>query len=356
MINIKSLKIILIQLYRNGVAKNIIQDLYKFIIKSSPENLVEINPNLIAIKLGLSHWEMLSLVVDTVLTGLFEMQWDINCPRCSGIAEHSHSLGEIKHESYCNHCQVNFENVADQNITVCISLHPNIVEGELPKSDGMKKVDKRVQVVTVLDLIKISKFRENFSDQIPELDHSVKIRSVTLMFTDLMHSTIIYNCIGDFNAYALIKEHFDVLFSKIIAHHGGVIKTIGDAVMALFHEPLFAIKVSFELKNAINDILKKYNLGNGYGLKIGLSSGTALVVNLNKSLDIFGTTVNKAARIVSFSKTDDIALNKDLLEDTAIKNYLNTVPHEISHHNEKLKGIPGLTEVSVLKINKHGDF
>lgn len=350
MIKEKSLKSILTQMFHIGIAKKIIQDLYKFIMKSKPQELVAMNPNLIAIKIGLSHWEMLSVTIDGILAGLFEMQWDINCPKCENIADHTHTLGEIKEENYCQSCQVNFKNFADQNITVNISLHPNLFDDTLPKIDEFRKIDKRVQIVTVLDLIRVPKFRENFSKQIPDLDHSVKIRSVTLMFTDLIQSTSIYNTIGDFNAYALVKEHFDIIYSKIISHSGGVIKTIGDAVMAVFHEPLAAIKVSFELKNAVNDILKKHNLKNGYGLKIGLATGTALVVNMNKSLDIFGTTVNKAARIVSYSHSDSIALCKEITEYSEIKDYLSSIPHEIQDIDMELKGIPGLSGISILKM------
>ena len=61
-------------MYRNGIEKNTIQNLYGFIVKSKPENLIAMNPNFIAIRTGLSHLRMLNLAVDGVLTGLFEMQ------------------------------------------------------------------------------------------------------------------------------------------------------------------------------------------------------------------------------------------------------------------------------------------
>lgn len=345
-----SLKAILTRMYRNGIPKSTIEDLYKFIVKSKPENLIAVNPNLIAIKTGISHLEMLNLAIDGVLLGLFEMQWDINCPRCGNIANHTHTLGDIHDHSFCQSCQLDFDNYADQNITISLSLHPNLFEGTPPEQPAMRAVDKRMAAVTVLDLIGVPKFRENFSSQIPNLDHSVKIRSVTLMFTDLIQSTAIYNDIGDLKAYVLVKEHFDVLFAEITAHSGGVIKTIGDAVMAVFHEPLTAVKVSFELQKAVKAILRKHHLENGYGLKVGLASGPALVVNMNKVLDLFGTTVNKAARIVNFSDSENIAVCQNTLDDSELKQYLTGGSYSIKTIKERLKGLPGLSEVALVKI------
>ncbi len=351
MLKLSSLKSVLTQMYRSGIEKSTVRELYRFIVKSKPDDLILINPNFIAIKTGLSHLDMLNLIVDGVLSGLFEMQWDINCPRCDNIADHTHSLGEIQDHSYCQSCKLDFDNYADQNITISVSLHPNIFEGKPPQPPTLRQVDKRINPVTVLDLVGLQKFRENFSSQIPNLDHSVKIRSVTMMFTDLIQSTAIYNDIGDLKAYVLIKEHFDVLFAEITAHSGGVIKTIGDAVMAVFHEPLTAIKVSIELKDAVEAVLRKHKLENGYGLKVGLASGSALVVNMNEILDLFGTTVNKAARIVNFSDSKTISVCQNTLNDVDLQTYLSETPHQIKTIEEELKGIPGLSKVSLIQFS-----
>lgn len=71
-------------MYRNGNPKMIIQDLFRFIVKSNKNDLRAMNPNFIALRIGISHYQMLNLAVHGVLSGLFEMQWDINCPRCGG--------------------------------------------------------------------------------------------------------------------------------------------------------------------------------------------------------------------------------------------------------------------------------
>ena len=85
MLKLPQLKTILTQMFRNGHRKEFVQDLYRFIVKSNETDLRAMNPNFIALRIGISHYQMLNLAVDGVLSGLFEMQWDINCPRCGNI-------------------------------------------------------------------------------------------------------------------------------------------------------------------------------------------------------------------------------------------------------------------------------
>jgi len=351
MINEDALKRILSAMYRSGISKEGVQDIYRFLKKSKPESLVFQNPNFIAVHLNLSRIEILNLVVVGVMHGLFEMQWDVNCPHCGSIAEHTHTLGEVHTHDFCQSCQVDFDNYADQNITVSVSLHPDLFKDGFPKSPEPRKIDERVQPVKALDLIGIPEFRKHFSNQIPKLDHSVKIRSVTLMFTDLIHSTALYNEIGDIKAYAFVKEHFDLLFSEILSHTGGIIKTIGDAVMAVFSETGEAISVAHHVKQQINHLLDEHQLQDHYGLKVGISSGPALVVNMNDQIDLFGSTVNRSARVVSFSSKNTIAITEELLADTAIQNYLNENHIRYETVERPLKGFPGLNKIFILNID-----
>ena len=97
--------------------------------------------------IGLEQWEMLELLVRGLISGLFEMRWDISCPQCASTAEHSH-----------------------------IQLH------------------------------------------------------------------------GRYKSLCACQRTFDALFREIVSHSGGVIKTIGDAVLAIFQDPATAVTETI-LKN-----------------------------------------------------------------------------------------------------------
>ena len=73
------------------------------------------------------------------------------------------------------------------------------------------------------------------------------VKDVTILFTDLKGSTQLYQREGDLNAYALVRQHYGILHHAVSDHHGAVIKTIGDAIMATFDRPMDAVAAGLEM-------------------------------------------------------------------------------------------------------------
>ena len=59
-------------------------------------------------------------------------------------------------------------------------------------------------------------------------------RAITVMFTDIYGSTAYFEKFGDIAGLALVRECNDLLRGVIEKYGGRVLKTIGDAVMAVF--------------------------------------------------------------------------------------------------------------------------
>jgi class 3 adenylate cyclase len=100
------------------------------------------------------------------------------------------------------------------------------------------------------------------------------IKRVAILFTDIKGSTALYDRIGDMKAFNLVRQHFGVLRDVIAANHGALVKTIGDAVIARFHEPLDAIRAAQDMRAQI----KRFNDSAGeelITLKIGATPGNA---------------------------------------------------------------------------------
>jgi hypothetical protein len=72
---------------------------------------------------------------------------------------------------------------------------------------------------------------------------------------------------------------------------------------------------------------------------------------MNNILDLFGTTVNKSARIVSLADMENIALCQNTLNDPEVRQYLAESRHQVKTLNGKLKGISGVSEVGILSIS-----
>ena len=161
-------------------------------------------------------------------------------------------------------------------------------------------------------------FREMFSDAVLRPGDEVAIGHVTLMFTDLKASTALYGRVGDARAYQLVRNHFAFLAEQVRQHDGGVVKTIGDAVMAAFHDPERAVAAAIAVQSDIARFNATQADGQALAIKLGLHGGPCVAVTLNGRLDYFGSTVNLAARLQGQSAGGDVVLSAALAADPGV--------------------------------------
>jgi len=167
----------------------------------------------------------------------------------------------------------------------------------------------------------IQAFRDLFSDQVLRPGDEIAVQRIALMFTDLRGSTALYEAIGDAAAYRLVRNHFSLLAGIVRSHHGAVVKTIGDAVMAAFHVPEDALEAALAIQREVAS-LNDGDVGGPIVIKLGLHTGPCIAVTLNERLDYFGTMVNLAARLQSESVGGDIVLSLVFAEDVAVADRL----------------------------------
>ena len=190
-------------------------------------------------------------------------------------------------------------------------------------------------IVTASEVTALQEFRFHFSNEVLRKGQEISVKSIAILFTDLKGSTSFYNIKGDAFAYKIVSDHFDILFFNVDYFNGAIVKTIGDAIMAVFINPLDAIKYSLKVQAEIN----KYNENANddlLKLKIGIHYGPALVVNLNDRLDYFGTTVNLAARTEGQCQGNDIVITKKIYDIPAVKEFLKD--NKIEKFEASVKG------------------
>ena len=188
-------------------------------------------------------------------------------------------------------------------------------------------------------LTALQAFRDLFSGDVLRPGDEVAIGQVTLMFTDLKGSTALYEHIGDAAAYHLVRDHFAFLAAQVREREGAVVKTIGDAVMAAFAEPLAAVRAALAIQKRVADFNAAHGAANGSGgivIKLGLHRGPCIAVTLNERLDYFGGTVNLAARLQGRSEGGDIVLSDALLAEPQVKALL--APYRLQAESAAFKG------------------
>lgn len=164
------------------------------------------------------------------------------------------------------------------------------------------------------ELVADQKFRDLFSAEILAPGVKMAVEDATILFTDLVGSTAMYDRLGDAKAFSLVWSHFDVLHEIVGQNRGAIVKTIGDAIMAIFNTPKDALQAATELHERVDTYVKEAG-HEGCELKVGLHRGPCIAVTMNDKLDYFGTTVNLAARVQALSDGGDILITKALADD-----------------------------------------
>ena len=169
--------------------------------------------------------------------------------------------------------------------------------------------------VTVLQM-----FRDLFATEALRPGEQISVGTLTVLFTDLKNSTRLYREIGDATAFGRVMSHFDVLKQAIAAENGAMVKTIGDAVMAVFRQPVSALRAMLaaqrRLANPPHGMPRLH-------LKAGIHMGPCIAVTLNDRLDYFGSTVNLAARLEGQSTGDDVIISSEIYHDSGVRDFLN---------------------------------
>jgi class 3 adenylate cyclase len=183
------------------------------------------------------------------------------------------------------------------------------------------------QATTAAEVITLQRFRDLFSREILRPGQEVSVGSLAVVFTDLRGSTRLYREIGDAPAFGRVMSHFDVLRQAIAAEDGALVKTIGDAVMAVFRSPLAALRAVLGAQHAL---ASPSGGERPLHLKAGIHYGPSIAVTLNDRLDYFGATVNIAARLVGLSSGDDVVVSAAVRDDPEVADWLSLTNGSLS--------------------------
>jgi DNA-binding NarL/FixJ family response regulator/class 3 adenylate cyclase len=110
---------------------------------------------------------------------------------------------------------------------------------------------------------------------------------VTIMFTDVVGSTTLYDRYGDDEADARRARHFAVMREVVAAHEGREIKSTGDGLMVAFSSAVAAVRCAVALQRATT------GADDGLDVRIGVDAGEPL----SEGGDLYGTPVIVASRL-----------------------------------------------------------
>lgn len=121
-----------------------------------------------------------------------------------------------------------------------------------------------------------------------------------VLFADIAGSTSIYETLGDANAKAMIDECLHVMRAATARYGGRVVKTIGDELMCVFPDAERAAMAASEMQQAVAGLPEVSAVRRS--IRIGFHAGALIEADG----DVFGDTVNTAARMAGLAKGDQI--------------------------------------------------
>lgn len=107
-----------------------------------------------------------------------------------------------------------------------------------------------------------------------------------IVFTDIEGSTDISTRLGDHTAMEVLHEHDEIVRKALEQRGGREVKHTGDGILACFPSVSRAVEATVDIQRKSQDVEQ-------LGIKVGLSVGEPV----EESDDIFGASVNLAARI-----------------------------------------------------------
>ena len=120
-----------------------------------------------------------------------------------------------------------------------------------------------------------------------------------VVFVDVAASVALYRRLGDAIAASRISTALNLVGQQAAAQGGELIKRSGDELLLLFGNPERAIDALIEIQN-----------GSRLNLRIGAHRGAIL----RQRGDIYGDTVNLAARLTAIARARQIVLSRPLFE------------------------------------------
>jgi len=121
--------------------------------------------------------------------------------------------------------------------------------------------------------------------------------TMTLVFTDIVDSTVLAEALGDSAWADLISRHESVIRQVTASQGGTVVKLLGDGSMLAFESARAAVRAAVDIQRASDHA--------AFGIRIGVHTGEVI----RTADDLFGVTVNKAARVASAADSGTIMIS-----------------------------------------------
>ncbi|HVN63289.1 MAG TPA: nickel-binding protein [Candidatus Binataceae bacterium] len=129
----------------------------------------------------------------------------------------------------------------------------------------------------------------------------------TILFTDIVGST--NDALGDDVGMAILTVHNRIVRDALAADGGREVKHTGDGIMAAFVSVVSAVRCASRIQSALAKH-RESDTGHPLNVRIGAAAGEPV----ERENDLFGATVQLAARLCSHAQPDQVLVSNVVAE------------------------------------------
>lgn len=212
--------------------------------------------------------------------------------------------------------------------------------GDTTRTYILEETEEDQYALRPRDLFNFQDFRDLFSKESLSMDLSIDIGVQNILFVDVIKSSELYRSVGDSRAFSLIRELFTESHGIAVRYQGAIIKTMGDAVMLAFENPINALFASAAFMSRFDGAPEKKN---PLTLRITLNRGPCLAVKLNSLIDYFGQPVNTVAKLQAYAHAGEVVASENFMSNELIQSFLKK--KDLSPGERAVADLPGIGEV-----------
>jgi len=131
----------------------------------------------------------------------------------------------------------------------------------------------------------------------------------TVLFTDIVESTTLTQSLGDEAALAMLGVHDAIVRDALSASGGREVKHTGDGIMASFVSAAGAVRCAIQIQREL-DKHAQANPERPLKVRVGAAAGEPV----EQHNDLFGSTVQLAARLCAHAQPEQIVVSNAIAE------------------------------------------
>lgn len=137
--------------------------------------------------------------------------------------------------------------------------------------------------------------------------------NLSILFVDVSDSVRLYESLGDAAAFREVHDYLNVFKDVVVEYKGRVVKTIGDGALCAFPDADAAVLAACEMQGRVRE--KQSVQDRKIAIRIGLHHGPVLLTDD----DVFGDTVNTAARMAQLAVAGQIISTAETIERLSVQ-------------------------------------